>query len=123
MLDQGDVLLQRYVPEVRRHGEWSLVFFAGRYSHAALKRAADGEFRVHIEWGGSVETAEPPRRLVDQAQALIDALDLGAIYARVDGTEVDGDLVVMELELIEPELFFDRHPEATARLADALQRP
>jgi glutathione synthase/RimK-type ligase-like ATP-grasp enzyme len=122
MLGEGDVLLQRYVPEVRRHGEWSLVFFAGRYSHAALKLAAEGEFRVHIEWGGSVESADPPPRLVDQAQALMDALDLGAIYARVDGTAVGDDLVVMELELIEPELFFDRHPEATARLADALQR-
>jgi glutathione synthase/RimK-type ligase-like ATP-grasp enzyme len=121
MLAGGDVLLQAYVPEVRKHGEWSLVFFAGRYSHAALKRAAEGEFRVHIEWGGTVETAEPPPRLVQQAQALVSALGLAAAtYARVDGTEVEGDLVVMELELIEPELFFDRHPEATARLADAL---
>jgi glutathione synthase/RimK-type ligase-like ATP-grasp enzyme len=120
MRENGDVLLQAYVPEVKEHGEWSLVFFAGRYSHAALKRAAQGEFRVHIEWGGTVETAEPPPALVRQAQALVDALDLGATYARVDGTEVDGNLVVMELELIEPELFFDRHPEATGRFADAL---
>jgi glutathione synthase/RimK-type ligase-like ATP-grasp enzyme len=116
----GDVLLQAYVPEVTQRGEWSLVFFAGRYSHAALKRAAPGEFRVHIEWGGTVESAEPPPALVLQAQALVDALDLDATYARVDGTEVGGDLVVMELELIEPELFFDCHPEATARLADAV---
>jgi glutathione synthase/RimK-type ligase-like ATP-grasp enzyme len=122
MRANGDVLLQAYVPEVRRNGEWSLVFFDGRYSHAALKRAAAGEFRVHIEWGGTVETAEPPPALVRQAQALIEALGLGATYARVDGTEVDGDLVVMELELIEPELFFDRHPAATARLADAVAR-
>jgi glutathione synthase/RimK-type ligase-like ATP-grasp enzyme len=122
MRAEGDVLLQAYVPEVRHHGEWSLVFFDGRYSHAALKRAAPGEFRVHIEWGGTVETAEPRPALVRQAQALIDALALGATYARVDGTEVDGDLMVMELELIEPELFFDRHPAATGRLADAVAR-
>jgi glutathione synthase/RimK-type ligase-like ATP-grasp enzyme len=120
MRQAGDVLLQAYVPEVRQHGEWSLVFFAGRYSHAALKRAAEGEFRVHIEWGGTVESAEPPPAFAREAQALIDALKLDALYARVDGTEVDGNLVVMELELIEPELFFDRHPQAPARLADAL---
>ena len=119
---EGDVLLQAYVPEIKEHGEWSLVFFGGRYSHAALKRAAGEEFRVHIEWGGTVEVAEPPARLVQQAQALVDALDLDAVYARVDGTEVDGNLVVMEFELVEPELFFDHHPEATARLADALAR-
>jgi glutathione synthase/RimK-type ligase-like ATP-grasp enzyme len=122
MCDGGDVLLQAYVPEVRQHGEWSLVFFDGRYSHAALKRAAAGEFRVHIEWGGTVERAEPAPDVVRQAQALVGALHLDAMYARVDGTEVNGDLVVMELELIEPELFFDCHPAAAARLADALAR-
>ena len=120
MRASGDVLLQAFVPAVREHGEWSLVFFAGRYSHAALKRAASGEFRVHIEWGGTVETAEPPQALVQQGQRLVDALNLAATYARVDGTEVDGDLVVMELEMIEPELFFDRHTEAASRLADAV---
>jgi glutathione synthase/RimK-type ligase-like ATP-grasp enzyme len=119
---EGDVLAQAYVPEVAEHGEWSFVFFDGRYSHAALKRAAAGEFRVHIEWGGTVETGNPPPALIVQAQGIIDALALGAAYARVDGTEADGDLMLMELEVIEPELFFDRHPEATARLADAIER-
>lgn len=118
----GDVLAQAYVPEVREHGEWSFVFFEGRYSHAALKRAAPGEFRVHIEWGGTVETAAPPPALIAQAQGLMDALALDATYGRVDGTEVDGDLMVMELEVIEPELFFDRHPEAARRLTDAVER-
>ena len=118
----GDVLLQRFVPEVGARGEWSLVFFEGRYSHAALKRAAAGEFRVHVEWGGTVETAVPPEALVVQAQRLVEMLRLDAVYARVDGTEVDGDLVVMELEMVEPELFFDRDPRAAARLADAVER-
>ena len=118
----GDVLLQAYVPEVAARGEWSLVFFDGRYSHAALKRAAPGEFRVHIEWGGSVETAAPPGPLVAQAQRLVDTLRIDAVYARVDGTEAGGGLTVMELELIEPELFFDRHPDAAGRLADAVER-
>ena len=121
-LATGDVLAQEYVPQVREHGEWSLVFFGGRYSHAALKRAASGEFRVHIEWGGTVETATPPPVLIDQAQALMDALALDATYGRVDGTEVDGGLMVMELEVIEPELFFDRDRMAASRLADAVER-
>jgi glutathione synthase/RimK-type ligase-like ATP-grasp enzyme len=118
----GDVLLQAYVPEVAANGEWSLVFFDGRYSHAALKRAAPGEFRVHIEWGGTVEHAPPPAALVAQAQRIVDALRLDAAYARVDGTDVGGELTVMELELIEPELFFDQHPEAASRLAAVIER-
>ena len=122
MVTGGDVLAQAYVPEVRVHGEWSLVFFEGHYSHAALKRAAPGDFRVHIEWGGTVETAAPPPALIAQAQALMDRLALRATYGRVDGTEVEGNLMVMELEVIEPELFFDRHPMAASRLADAVER-
>jgi glutathione synthase/RimK-type ligase-like ATP-grasp enzyme len=122
MVAAGDVLLQAYVPEVRTHGEGSFVFFEGRYSHAVLKVAAPGEFRVHIEWGGTVEDVPPPPALVRQARALVDALDLGACYARVDGTEVDGELTVMEVELVEPELFFNHDPDATARLADAVMR-
>lgn len=120
MLGEGDVLLQALVPEVHARGEWSFVFFEGRFSHAVLKRAAPGEFRVHIEWGGTVEGGAPPPALVRDAQALVDALRLDAVYARVDGTEVDGRLMVMELELIEPELFFDHHPDAPARMADAV---
>jgi hypothetical protein len=120
MVAAGDVLLQARVQEVQVRGEWSLVFFDGRYSHAVLKRAAAGEFRVHIEWGGTVESALPPAALVADAQALVDRLDRRVPYARVDGTEVDGRLMLMELELIEPELFLDHHPEAASRLATAV---
>ncbi|HEV8317529.1 MAG TPA: hypothetical protein VGQ10_08975 [Vicinamibacterales bacterium] len=122
MIAAGDVLLQAWVRQVQKHGEWSFVFFDRQYSHAVLKRAARGEFRVHIEWGGTVESALPPPALVLDAQTLVDGLDLQAAYARVDGTEVDGRLMVMELELIEPELFLDYHPQAAARLASAVLR-
>jgi glutathione synthase/RimK-type ligase-like ATP-grasp enzyme len=121
-LADGDVLAQSYVPEISDRGEWSFVFFGGRYSHAALKRAAPGEFRVHIEWGGTVESAVPPPALIAQAQGLMEALALRATYGRIDGTDVDGDLMVMEVEVIEPELFFDREPAAAARLASAVER-
>lgn len=119
-LASRDILLQAYVREVRDRGEWSFVFFGGRYSHAVLKRAAPGEFRVHIEWGGTVENVVPARGLIDQAQALIDAMKMRLPYARVDAADVEGALVVMELELIEPELFLDCHPGAASRLADAV---
>jgi glutathione synthase/RimK-type ligase-like ATP-grasp enzyme len=122
LLAIGDVVLQAWVPEVRTRGEWSLVFFDRRYSHAVLKRAAPGEFRVQIEWGGSVHTQEPPRAIVADAQAVVDALDAGAVYARIDGTDVQGRLMIMEVELIEPELFLDRHPAAAGRLADVVTR-
>ena len=45
-----------------------------------------------------------------------------SIYARVDGCVVDGRFVLMELELIEPDLFLREHVEAPMRLAEALLR-
>jgi hypothetical protein len=42
------------------------------------------------------------------------------LYARVDGVERDGRLVLMELELIEPHLFLGWDADATGRLAVAL---
>src|SRR5574342_1175811 len=47
-----DLLVQPYVPEIASSGEWSLVFFDGGYSHAVLKRPADGDFRVQRHFGG-----------------------------------------------------------------------
>src|SRR6185503_6154191 len=41
---RGDLLVQEIVPEVTSDGEWSLVFIDGRFSHAAIKRPAPGDF-------------------------------------------------------------------------------
>jgi hypothetical protein len=67
-----------------------------------------------------VERASPPPHLVSDGQRLIHRLDLAAAYARVDAADVNGALMLMELELIEPELFLEHHPESAARLADAV---
>ena len=40
--------------------------------------------------------------------------------ARVDLVPIEGELHLMELELIEPELFFEAAPHAADRFADLL---
>jgi hypothetical protein len=42
------------------------------------------------------------------------------LYARVDAIERGGRLLLMELELVEPYLFFPEHPLAPERFAQAL---
>ena len=119
LLFAGDALVQPVVPEVRSGGEWSLIFFGGAFSHVMLKRPREGDFRVQEELGGSAERREPPAALIEQARQALAAVPAPCLYARVDGVERDGGLVVMELELIEPVLYFGADPGAADRFAAA----
>jgi glutathione synthase/RimK-type ligase-like ATP-grasp enzyme len=113
-------MLQPYVESIEREGEWSLVFFSGAFSHAVRKQPKDGDFRVQPDHGGSSGLAEVPASLVEAAQRVVDVAVPDALYARVDGVVHDLHFRVMELEVVEPELFFRFHPEAPARFANAL---
>lgn len=117
---QGDALLQPFADEISRHGELSFVFIDGTFSHAALKRPRSGEFRVQVEHGGSVEAWVPSAALVQQAERVLRSLDEPPLYARVDGIARGNTLLLMELELIEPNLMFRLAPDAPRRMADAI---
>ncbi len=114
-------LVQPFVPEIVNEGEWSLLYFAGTFGHAVIKRPAAGDYRVQGEYGGSAEPAQPDAAILaaaDRALAALAALGHGNhAYLRVDGVVSGGDFLVMELELIEPFLHLARHPAAAERLA------
>ena len=117
-------LLQPYLAEVETDGEWSLVFFDGRFSHAWKKRPRPGDFRVHEEFGGRFERAAPSADIVAEATRALAVSKQDPLYARVDGILVSalGGFCVTELELVEPELCLRMDPEAPARFAKALLR-
>ena len=122
MLRDGAVMVQPLLEEIEREGEWSLLFFDGHYSHAVLKRPRSGDFRVQREHGGSLAPGAPSRAVIEAAERALRGVphDERPLYARVDGCVVDGELLLMELELLEPELFLRCAPEAPDRLADSL---
>ena len=120
---EGDVLVQRFLPEVQSEGEWSFVFLGGEFSHAVLKQPAPGDFRVQEEFGGRVVAAAPAASALREARAFATQVRGPWAFARIDGVVVDGTLCLMEVELIEPQLFLGRDPHAAARLADAVLAP
>jgi glutathione synthase/RimK-type ligase-like ATP-grasp enzyme len=120
LLRAGDVMVQPFVSEVSDAGEWSILFLDGQFSHAVLKRPAGPDYRVQWEFGGTAESMVPPANLVADAEAVMAAVPGDPVYARVDGVERDGRLMLMELELIEPHLFLGWDPGAAARLAEAI---
>jgi glutathione synthase/RimK-type ligase-like ATP-grasp enzyme len=105
------VMLQKFMDAIATEGEWSLIFFAGLFSHAVLKKPQPGDFRVQNDFGGTAHLADPPSEVLATATHAINAVDR-TIYARVDGLVDGGQFRLMELELIEPMLFLADHPQA-----------
>jgi glutathione synthase/RimK-type ligase-like ATP-grasp enzyme len=116
----GDFVVQPFVPSVETEGEWSFIYFGGKFSHAMLKRPKSGDFRAHSIYGGTIELAEPTKGDLADVDAIIDRLPKDLAYTRIDLLRYEGRLAVIELELIEPVLYMKVAPGAAARLADAV---
>jgi glutathione synthase/RimK-type ligase-like ATP-grasp enzyme len=121
ILAHGDAMLQPYLPEIAAEGEWSFVFLGGEFSHAVLKSPRAGDFRVQEEHGGRAARREPPRELLEQAREALIAGPRPCLYARVDGVRRGSELIVIELELIEPSLYLSHAPGAARRFAEAIK--
>lgn len=123
-LPDGDWLVQPFVAEIQRDGEWSLLFFDGVFSHAVRKLPKAGDYRVQGEHGGSAELAEAPAPALAAARAVLTAVGRAGhanpIYARIDGVMRDGRFLLMEAELIEPFLHLAIRPDAAERYAERL---
>ncbi len=117
LLLTSDVLAQPYNPSIEEQGEVSLIFVAGEYSHAVRKIPATGDFRVQKKHGGSVVDHEPTTAERSVAKQTLSTLEHDVAYARVDLVDWSGSPAVMELELIEPELFLGRCPSAVKKFS------
>lgn len=116
----GAVLVQPFADEIARAGELSFTFFDGAFSHATVKRARPGEFRVQTEHGGTVDSIVAEPALIEQAAAVVASLDVRPLYARVDGIIRGDAFLLMELELIEPNVFMSYDENAAGRFARAI---
>lgn len=114
---------QPFVDSVQSEGEYSLFFFGGEYSHAILKKPKAGDFRTQEEHGADILSVEAPADLVDTAQHVLGVINPQPVYVRADFVRGAGDrFLLMELELIEPALYFRTDPASAARFAKALVR-
>ncbi|EMR00868.1 glutathione synthetase [Cesiribacter andamanensis AMV16] len=102
LLQEESFMVQPFVPEIQTEGEWSFMFFGGRFSHCLLKTVKEGDFRVQHIHGGSVHARQAPEGLLEIARQYIERFAQGCLYARVDGVMFRGQFCLMELELIEP---------------------
>ncbi|WP_047545744.1 RimK family alpha-L-glutamate ligase [Psychroserpens sp. Hel_I_66] len=123
LISSESMMLQPFQHNFINKGEISMMVFNGKFSHAILKKAKAGDFRVQDDFGGSVHDYKPSEEDILFAENAVAACPELPIYARVDIFEDnDGHIALSELELIEPELWFRRHKTAALALAEGVKQ-
>lgn len=116
-------MIQPFIASIATEGEYSFLFVDGEFSHALVKRAAQGDYRIQEAYGGKSQAIDASPRDLQQASAVLEAIDETPLYARVDMVRgADGTLLLMELEVIEPYLFAKDGPQIGPMLGKALAR-
>jgi len=118
LTNEEDFIVQEFQKNIIKSGEIAVMLFGGKYSHAVLKKAKKGDFRVQDDFGGTVETITPSKEIIDLAEKAIKKLNPTPLYCRVDVIlNNQNKAVIIELELIEPELWFRFKITAADKLA------
>ncbi len=120
LLQKDDALIQPFVPAIQTRGETSLVYFAGVFSHGVIKVPAVGDYRIHKEYGGTYTPYEPTNAEKALAEQSLAAVGEALSYARIDMVLTDTGPLLMEMELIEPELYFPYADGSAQRFAQVI---
>ena len=116
------MLIQPFLRSVAAEGEYSIMLFDGAFSHSIVKRPKAGDYRVQPHLGGTELPCEPPAGAIDLAHTALAAAPAKAAYARVDMVrDNDGELAIIELELIEPALWLQHAPDGGDSFASAVR--
>ena len=114
------LMIQPFISTVLTEGELSLFWFGGSYSHAVRKVPKPRDFRVQEEHGGEITPVVPSDECMRTALKVLEHVEGTPLYARVDLLrDTGGGFLLMELELIEPALYFRTDHFSAERFADA----
>jgi len=118
LISNEDMMFQPFQESIITKGEMAFILINGKFTHAVLKRSQLGDFRVQDDFGGTLHDYEPSPEEITFAENAAAACPELPLYARIDVIhDNEGLLAVMELEIIEPELWFRRNQEAAQLLA------
>lgn len=80
----------------------------------------DGDFRVQSQFGGKYILIEASLALIEKAQKIVNTFHNELLYARVDGIVIENELHLMEIECIEPDLYFDLSEGSPQRFVESI---
>lgn len=116
----GDWLFQPFLEEIKDAGEISMLFFGGNFSHAIQKVPKSGDFRVQKQFGAQYLKFEPSTTLLSIAKNIVEIAGKESVYARIDGVMTQNGFLLMEVEMIEPDLFFEHTLDGPNRFVEAV---
>jgi glutathione synthase/RimK-type ligase-like ATP-grasp enzyme len=119
-IGKGDWLIQPFLEEIQDAGEISMLFFGGNFSHAIQKVPKSGDFRVQKQFGAEYLKFEPSNELLSIAINIVKISGKESVYARIDGVMTKNGFLLMEVEMIEPDLFFEYDFEGPNRFVEAV---
>ncbi len=122
LLEERNMMLQKYLPEIETEGEISMIYFDGKFSHAVRKMPKLGDFRVQSDFGGTWTAVSPDDDILRRGHEILRASGHDSVYARIDGVVHEGAFLLMELEMIEPHLFLESDEAAPDRFAHAIRK-
>jgi hypothetical protein len=116
---EGDALVQLYLPSVEDYGERALIWIDGELTHA-VRKGPRFEDQVERIASRAAPIAPDEERL---ARQVLEAVEGELLYARIDLAPGPGGApVLMELELVEPSLYFGLCSQALDRFVAAVAR-
>lgn len=114
-------MIQEFQQQIVSKGEVAYMVFGGKFSHAVLKTAKQGDFRVQDDFGGTISDYVPSEEEIAFIEDVFQKIEPTPVYARIDVIWDNNDkLSVGEVELIEPELWFRRNTNSSKALAEAV---
>lgn len=123
VFESREFMIQSFMPAIVTEGEFSLFYFGGEFSHAINKAPKAADFRVQEEHGGLITAIEPTDQLRKAGSQVLASIGRELLYARVDLVrDSDGEFALMELELIEPALYFRMDERSPVFFAEQFDR-
>ncbi len=122
VFSEKSFMVQPFMQSIVEEGEFSLFYFGGCYSHGILKKPGKNDFRVQEEHGGILTSIEPEEALLAQAAQVNQLIQPLPLYSRLDFVRTATGFAIMEVELIEPSLYFNMDETAAARFVQAFMQ-
>ncbi len=122
LLKTQDFIIQPFIKSITDFGEISIMLINGEYTHAVIKKAKKGDYRVQDDHGGSVAIFKPDQQQIDFAIKTYNVCKPKPLYARIDIViDNNNNLAISELELIEPEFWYRFNSFAATKIAENIK--